>query len=568
MSVRNPFETSQKLLAEQHRLDQLSWLIEGSSMCTSSAVVKNNFYIAANEFSASTRSRENNQQLDFICKVMEYFSETANKLLSEEDIEKRRDELMVLICLNQINTATFGRIVVPEDVLQTVVCSKILLTEELPKNVVLPKEKDTAYFALAFGLNIYRRIRKIENSIKGAKSGDFSEINREQLEAFKNFKHTEKKKSNILFVEPSKGVHAEMQILSKIIEGVEKGEITPPQEIYIGISKRCCLNCHYMLDAANETLKDRGLKIKFEGSHDADFSSGWIPPNFFLKGIKSVKKRKGKGKSAFVHEEDEDTLAFKIGRKYAEEIQTAKSSKSYEQRHSRSSSEYSQTAAEQLAVFESKIEADLKVYKQRGDINSEAAKMLTLGIDLCKTEQFRQLFDLFEISDEIEEVVTKRLFSAILTELNKGRQEENRVSNNFLLGFLTNPSFSGEKIAASFSKISESHPISERRQGEEDFKKVESKSPKKSAVTASPAKPMRGRSVSENPYSILENNSEESVDKVIEKARIEAEKAKRAQKGRAGMTGGEMLTRSKAGPSGVHREDKEKSVVKDPKKTD
>ena len=47
-------QMQQSLSVSNRRLDELAWLLEGSSMCTAVAVVDGKFYISANEFSKRT----------------------------------------------------------------------------------------------------------------------------------------------------------------------------------------------------------------------------------------------------------------------------------------------------------------------------------------------------------------------------------------------------------------------------------------------------------------------------------------------------------------------------------
>ena len=446
-------EKKDKPETNEHRLDELAWLIEDGSMCTSISIINGRFYISANEFTKNTLTRDKNQQLDFICQVMEYLKGIAQSKL-DTNIDKNREKIMRLICQSQIRLAAFGRIKVPDQVLQDVVSSRVLLSETLPDTAVVKKNKSASYLTMGFALDVYRRLRKIENSIDRAKNGDFSKISEKHFKAFKNFSHIDKNNSNILFSMPSGDkIHAEMQILNEIVSMLDKNEPLnkSPTVIYLGISKRCCYNCHIMLDAANEVLKKKGVTLKFEGSHDEDYSENWVSPPIFSLGINSVRPQREakKAKTSAV----ETSLGYIIGKAYAEKIKSIVREPLglLNLRRSRSDSEHSFNADEALAIYKEQLVQDLEAYERRNDNNSETAKMLSLGIKLCEIESFKSLFDETQV-DVLTPEEGIRTLTTMLSEFNK-KYGEDSLNLESLLIYLQNPLFISAKIAEIFSKV-------------------------------------------------------------------------------------------------------------------
>ncbi len=54
------------------------------------------------------------------------------------------------------------------------------------------------------------------------------------------------------------GTHAEMKIIDRLLSNfVSRGQLTSKKEFFLGISKRCCLNCEAARKAVNKVLKDK-----------------------------------------------------------------------------------------------------------------------------------------------------------------------------------------------------------------------------------------------------------------------------------------------------------------------
>ncbi len=440
---------------DQRRLDELAWLLEGTSMCAAVSVIDSSFYIAINDFFSGTEKRPQNKQVDYLCKIMEYFRDCANKTISKDNQDKLRDGLIMSICKSQIAIGTFGRTRVDDIVFEQVARTEVLerpfadsFSVETHKDF-LKRHNREAYLTYAYGLDVLRRIKKIEESIKKANKADFSDIKPDELAAFKSFKHQdiEARKSNILFFEPVKDVHAELQVLTQMIK-VIVGKISDPapllSEIYIGISKRCCLNCHMMLDATNEVLKKFGVSIRFEGAHDDE--PKWICPSDIktLAGSRRSQTASGQTGASELQKIYAEIKARydEIRKKYdAGDLQGyANTSEGFETRRPRSDSEYSLSQGTKIEFYERQLHEHLETFRKFGVSPPET---LLLGIQLCKLASFQGLFEneAFDIED--------RLF-AINRELGR---TPSRPNIEQLAKFLKNPDFSTPEIARRFELL-------------------------------------------------------------------------------------------------------------------
>ena len=437
-----------KAKVHERRMDELAWLLECSSMCTAASVINDKFYISENEFFSGTGKRNRNQHLNNVCKIMEYFQQIAiGSSITWRETKSKRDDLMKNICRNQISTSSLGRIVIPNDIIREIVCTDVLARAKLPNRLspelkkYIKKNRGFAYQALGYGIEIYKKFLKIEQSIRKALKGDITEFNTEQLTAFKNFSYSDTDKSigNILFLDKddNKDVHAEAQILSQIIDLVEN-DTELPKEIYIGISKRCCRNCHCLLDAVNEVLKKYGYVIKFSGAHDARFEDNWGKPPF-LKQVEFGSFGEARSKTK-VNQTKELSLRGRIREKYLEEISKARKNQStqrYAIRHSPSSSEASSLM--NFEIYKQGLMDDLEVLKKRGAGSTEQAYLLKLGIALCNVDKFTELFEMSpEIIQDNEVII-----GAILTDFNK-TYNYNQIEEKQLIKFLCNPIFAGK----------------------------------------------------------------------------------------------------------------------------
>jgi hypothetical protein len=353
----NEEEEESTLSIQQRRMDQLAYLLEGSTTCSAACNIGNTFLIASNAL--FKRTREDNQSLKHICTIMEYFKAVAKdaKLNSEA-----RCSLMESICRMQIKTLK-GAIQVPPEYIAAVIPNGAQIQMDLES--LLREQKDlfkknpiALTTAFAFMSKIFPRVRKIENSILKAASNDFSEISSDQLQAFKNFsfEFEERENSFILLEEVKQNVHAEAQILTKIIEMALAGN--SPLEVYIGISKRCCSDCNDLLLAADNVLfEKKAIHVKFEGSHGASFE--WTKPSIFDK---RLKRQRARGEQLEQSKDEQlQTLIWKGYERRKNESVDAEEPY-YNQQHPPSDSEASLNLLELIEQMLQEYEKDLKVY--------------------------------------------------------------------------------------------------------------------------------------------------------------------------------------------------------------
>lgn len=488
MDIDPPSQNKPRRAVEQRRLDQLAWLLEGNSICAAVAEVNGVFYIATNKFFRDTLSH--GEQLDYVNVIMHYFWMFANDLIldittekggkgkkKEEVIREYRNAIIKLICKQQIKAAR-GAIRIPDSIIETVVqnisistlvdWARVLKTNKK----AIGGKKEAFYMAIAFVSIIFNRVRKIENAIINSgqhfapmwvastllssimnigrdttneRANKENKITNGQLLAFKglNFSsHNSSTKSgipiasNILLLEKEAGVHAELQILSQILELERNGMLVKGKEVYIGISKRCCLECHRMLESAHKVLfSARGISIKFGGAHDASFIKNWVVPSIFSES-----------------ERDQLPLAHKVWEEYSNICDTDRrkaTTGEYEQGHSMSNSSFSFTPEEQLRRYREELEDDLEVFMRRGQGHLDAARMLTLGLKLCEIIDFQDLFNESEEEEAKEDIARIKLLAIIDQLSEKGEQ----IGPDVLLRLVQNPNFMDKTIVKFFSGV-------------------------------------------------------------------------------------------------------------------
>lgn len=429
--------------SHHRRLDQLAWLLEGTGVCSAIAEIGGKFYVSANAFFCSTQN--NNSQLVYVRKIMNYFGLIANDLIKQQQIQIYRNDLMKLICEAQIK-ATRGMIRIPQNIFELVVSvaphatiSKLGWGEVLEKNRDLIAGKtDLFYVAVGLVSMIFNRIRKIEDAIVAARTSSADTITKEQFAAFLTWAP-----ENILLHEQNQGVHAELQILSSLIASIYNGQ-APAKEVYIGISKRCCFDCNNMLTAASdELLKQRGIKVLFGGAHDASFTEKWVEPSIFDR------------------KDDPSTIEAKIWKKYKEFSKTRKDREivdgTYGQRHETFNSEFAENPEEKFSLYMAELEDSLCTFNIRDpdrqlDVHSNIRNMLELGLTACRTTRFKDLFDDnlrdgMETDGDVRGQAKNKCIALIVSLKN-----QSAATPGDFLKFLKNRNFVPFQIAEYFSK--------------------------------------------------------------------------------------------------------------------
>lgn len=263
----------------ERRLDALAEIMECRSACVAIVCVNSQFLITANEFTLD--SARTDEQYAIINKVMGYFKSIAEGLLVSID---SRDTIMLEICKLRLESLGKGRLDLSDDAVSTFINSNRMVGRGFPPEIseceglsgsdLFPKVL-AAYGTMR---GIYKSIIKIEDGIKDALSSTYGSITREQLDAFKAFETS----SVLRKKQGERGtnvIHAELQILIELIRR------NIGKSIYIGISKRCCFDCHCMIDAANAVFTRNSsilLRIKTRGdAHDGKEKNFYLPENIF-----------------------------------------------------------------------------------------------------------------------------------------------------------------------------------------------------------------------------------------------------------------------------------------------
>lgn len=254
--------------------------------------------------------------------------------------------------------------------------------------------------------NLIRDLSKLEDGIikksNSAEDPTDAKITDELLTALT-------KNLTILTDEPEKGIHAEVQILSKIVEMINAKALRGEQEIYIGISKRCCLNCHSMITAANEILKPSKITIKTRGTHGLDFT--WKSPKLFSDGYNGNKKKV-----------DKTTLQYLIGKKaketFDEYVQLEKSKS--EMAASQSDSDFELNLEERGKEKNNLIKQGLILFQQLDQKRTVQETILEINIALkvYETDEFKKLLEQLT-STPPEKEIAKNTFYAIYQHLSE-----------------------------------------------------------------------------------------------------------------------------------------------------
>ena len=297
-----------------------------------------------------------------------------------------------------------------------------------------------AGFLFAEFRNLYRDLLKLEKTI-APKQKPFDnnyKVNEELVLSLRNANF------EVLFKEPHGPIHAEVQILSHLIEMINNHTLTTidQKKIYIGISKLCCLNCRVMLEKANDIFTEDKIKILLEtrGRHDLDFGDKWIPPNLFSKGYNSPKSSV-----------QNKSLEFRIGYYCKESIndlkqQTAPTGVSM--MPSQSSSDDETTLMRSIEDRKITLKEQLALLHEMQALNKEATVeiiMLLIDTAIKLHEIKRYLYFVDKIGKTVE--VKEDIFFAIFGELH--RENNNLKPEDLLKVFKMSP-LVGEKVALFF----------------------------------------------------------------------------------------------------------------------
>lgn len=337
---RVPEDKTSEISPPERRLDTFARLLAAESECVAVAIINGELVAAANEihgwseedgFGVFHPSHDSNENIKAIKKIAQYFQFVVERKRSSveeagvQDEQGRRKAIFQSVFSVHRLSFLIGKsgLPIPHSLPSEVLA--VILDEDKRKNLYevlrgrLKEDKSDdktkssghlAAFGLACGeyIRIQRDVEKLEDSIKnftpgghvGSSGGSSSssssssvdteeeKLTQLQFDAIgkkiKILKLPVAAKTNESKHEKPRVPHAEMQMLSDIITKLADKSLKTPVDIYIGISKLCCLACGEVLKAAQNVLLKHGVRLEFRGTHNLDFPRSWVPPLLFTDG--------------------------------------------------------------------------------------------------------------------------------------------------------------------------------------------------------------------------------------------------------------------------------------------
>lgn len=412
----------------ERRLDALAELLQGRSACVAVANIGGRFLITANE------RFNNSEHLSIVKQIMTYFKTIAmnGKIAVDHNI---RDLILSKIYNLKMDTTALGNGVLKISkpaLFSNFINSSKIAARHWPTESECDGATENNLFVkacIAYALirDLYISLVKIENGLVKALDNEKFHINdqeevavtQRELQAFRNFTDQDISITANFRANRDNLVHAEMQILGFLLRSQPK---TP---IYIGVSKRCCWNCHCMITAANEVLEQNNISFRINVRDDAHdgISDPWNKPKIFtLIDVKS---------GLLKH------IIKKIDAKYNELKQIIPQSRDYVQSHSRSSSEASLDYIGKKATYLRAQETRQLVLSDLFDISDSSERNFTMkqnldilnfSIELCNGKHLEELFKISE-QDTKDSIITtiSTFFSEMLNYCSKKKMDINII---------------------------------------------------------------------------------------------------------------------------------------------
>ena len=393
----------------EKRLDALALLLERTFMCSAVSIIDEKIYIGLNSIHAGSTDGMKKKAEEFIDTVFGYFSDIAkNKKLPDD---KKRLETFSYIFSNRSGVEKSLGLRLAEAIFEDKRISNIKLLKEF-KDVPV----ETIGKAHIWGDIVCRDFKKLEKFFLKDENQKTS------------FFQLMKKGSYELLKEGKENVHAEMRILGhllkKIINRDKSNKTQSDNEIYIGISKLCCLKCECMLNAAKETLEKSTYKITldFGGEHDLEKNWKWVPPSPFKGKIFST--RMTNQPDGIVRD-----IALLAKNKMYKQKSQEEESKGVRQFRNLSSSEPS--TSRDSSVFGEEINIQEKILLLRDIINFnksnkiESIEILNIGLKFFKKKDLYEKL-LSEVGESDLEEKSKN-FETTCEELKLNSQKEEQI---------------------------------------------------------------------------------------------------------------------------------------------
>ena len=453
--IRRRKDYTGELAPFERRLDSLAKLLSGKSQCAAISVINKKFYITANEFHQN--QKKNTQHQILISVIVTYFKDLSKEknYIGPEENDKI---IFKKICLQTAKIQEIASFNIPnnvienaiEDIIETIWQKKQLIIGDLLKK----------YSAHAIGvgalhvkiLSLSKAFFKIKKSILNGEKDNKIKLTEEQLQAF-NVDY------ELLAIEQEKGVHAEVQLLAYIVSEIKKNDINKNEkkEIYIGISKLCCLNCRIMLEKANEIFATKNILItlRFRGHHDLMFDTNWRSPQIFTEGYEAEK----------IDEKQDHPIEYLIGylsKNNIEQLNKLQKPSKVSMHPSESNSENEELTLEEseydkrLGFLKNQLEF-LKILKMNDANNSlpKQIKMVSIAIMLNTDKELHNLLnDLNKIDlATTDDDTLNRTLTILLTNYSQKQKDKLVINEEEFLEILRNSFFVGDKISKRFERF-------------------------------------------------------------------------------------------------------------------
>jgi hypothetical protein len=375
-SLRGRLDNTEEIADYHRRLDSFAKILAAHSECIAVSVINGQFHITANELFKG--SQENNQIFTSIKEIFDYFNQLAKGgSISDEQRKK--------IFCEKVCTASRFKSGYPSGLI-TKVAKSVFDREELTISGIIERYGANADLAAQMYIlftDLYEDFSKLE---------DVCKLSEEQ---FATLKEAFKRDPKILHEESVRGIHAEMQLLAKIVKENDSNDdfLDRNKDLYIGVSKLCCLHCRCMLETAREKLQQLDAdSFLFRGRHDLNFK--WESPEIFKEGYDSFNQPDITEAITMTSSSQQKSIAFSIGQEGHLLIESIKpqqkefSSMVDSASESESGDKFDYNIQAQKKILEGRLEFIKNLIQQYGADDSSLLQILNITISLYELKSF------------------------------------------------------------------------------------------------------------------------------------------------------------------------------------
>lgn len=439
--VRSILEVDAEVM--QRRLDAFARLLACKSMCVAICIIDGVFNITLNEL--KDNSRETRRGVVSIKYIYAYFSDLAKDIDRGADRKKIFTEICAFQRLSYIGITRSG-LPIPQDTstLLTMAMkeSDITTLDAFYNAYKYEREVPMAFFIYGLFRHLYRDFCKLEKEIMNKKIDPFR-TDKDNDDKMK-FMAALKRDPLIYHKESESNVHAEVQLLSKIVSNYEPSPFN--QTYYIGISRLCCLHCRTMIEAANLHSKN-AIEVITRGKHDMDFK--WICPDLFSDGYETSSKNPAKKNLAYM-------IGFTTKKRTSELLEQDKTKGNQEATLSDSGSDNEEEPEVYLQVTSATINRGFleKVQSKYGNI-LDISKIFA-SVDTAEKIANSNFFEKMVVAQAVTAAqttmsITKESIIVVLNSLSKDIGLESSVEN--VLRILQDDLYFSETIFTYFKQI-------------------------------------------------------------------------------------------------------------------